>query len=406
MPTSVFGKIIKIMVVNIQGGVSTKIMKRDYYEVLGVSKTASLDEIKKAYRKIAKENHPDVKPGDKQAEERFKEATEAYAVLSSPEKRAKYDEYGHAGVDFNGQGGFGGFGDFSDFADFGLGDIFEMFFGGGMGTGFRRQGPTRGADLRYDLNITLKEAAFGAKKEIEIPLSTTCRTCGGSGAAPGTNPRTCSQCGGTGQVRAVQRTPFGQIATTRTCSACNGQGTIITTPCSKCQGRGKVREQKKIEVNIPAGAEDGLSLRFSGKGEAGEKGGPAGDLYVVLSIDPHDFFERRGNDIYCEIPITFVQAALGDEISIPTLYGEVKMQIPEGTQTSKVFRIRGKGVPYRRGGGNGDQHVRVIVTTPTKLTERQKELLREFGRITPTDQQMGKKSFWDKFKENVKDAIG
>jgi molecular chaperone DnaJ len=380
-------------------------MKRDYYEVLGVSKSASLDEIKKAYRKIAKANHPDVKPGDKQAEERFKEATEAYAVLSTPEKKAKYDQFGHAGVDFNGQGGFGGFGDFSDFADFGLGDIFEMFFGGGMG-GQRRSGPTRGSDLRFDLDITLHEAAFGAKKEIEVPLSETCANCGGSGAAPGTHPANCAQCGGTGQVRSVQRTPFGQVATTRTCSACNGQGTVISTPCNKCNGRGKVREVTKIEVNIPAGSEDGLSLRYSGKGEAGERGGPAGDLYVVLLVEPHEFFQRRGNDIYCEIPITFVQAALGAEIDVPTLHGDVKMKVPEGTQTSKIFRIRGMGVPYRRGGGNGDQHVRVIVSTPTKLNERQKELLREFGRITPEAQQRGKKSLWDKVKENVKDAIG
>ena len=244
-------------------------MKRDYYEVLGVSRDATLDEIKKAYRKIAKENHPDVKPGDKEAEQRFKEATEAYAVLSNPEKRAQYDQYGHAGVDFNGQGGFGNFRDFdfSDF-DFGLGDIFDMFFGGGMGGSARRRGPTRGADLRYDLDITLEEAAFGAKKVIEIPLTETCSTCGGSGAAPGTHPQTCSQCGGTGQIRTVQRTPFGQIATSRTCPACNGQGTVIISYCPKCQGKGKIREMKKIEVNIPAGSEDGLSLRFSGKGEA------------------------------------------------------------------------------------------------------------------------------------------
>jgi len=381
-------------------------MKRDYYEVLGVSKSAALDEIKKAYRKIAKENHPDVKPNDKQAEERFKEATEAYAVLSSPEKKAKYDQFGHAGVDFNGQGGPGGFGDFSDFADFGLGDIFEMFFGGGMGGGQRRQGPTRGSDLRYDLSITLHEAAFGAKKEIEVPISETCSQCSGSGAAPGTHPVTCSQCGGKGQVRSVQRTPFGQVATMRACSACNGQGKTISTPCNKCNGHGKVREIKKIEVNIPAGSEDGLSLRFSGRGEAGEKGGPSGDLYVVLLVKPHEFFERSGDDIYCEIPITFVQAALGDEIDVPTLHGNVKMKVLEGTQTSKIFRIKGKGVPHRRGGGSGDQHVRVIVATPTKLTDRQKELLNEFGKITSEEQQMGKKSFWDKLKDNLKDAIG
>jgi len=379
-------------------------MKRDYYEVLGVTKTASLDDIKKAYRKIAKENHPDVKPNDKQAEERFKEATEAYAVLSNAEKKAKYDQYGHAGVDFNGQG-FGGFGDFSDFSDFGLGDIFDMFFGGGGG-GSRRNGPVKGSDLRYDLSITLHEAAFGAKKEIEIPVSDTCSHCGGSGAASGTQASTCSQCKGTGQVKSVQRTPFGQVATTRACTACNGQGKTIATPCEKCRGRGKVREVKKLEVNIPAGCEEGLSLRFSGKGEAGERGGPTGDLYVVMVVKPHEFFERNGNDIYCEIPITFVQAALGDEIDVPTIHGDVKMKIPEGTQTSKVFRIKGMGVPYRRGSGAGDQHVRVVVSTPSKLTENQKELLREFDRITPEIQQIGKKSFWDKVKDNVRDAMG
>jgi len=387
-----------------QGGVSNEPMKRDYYEVLGVTRGASLDEIKKAYRKIAKENHPDVKPGDKKAEERFKEATEAYAVLSDPDKKAKYDQYGHAGVDFNGQG-FGGFGDFSDFADFGLGDIFEMFFGGSGGS-TRRNGPRKGADLRYDLSITLHEAAFGAKKEIEVPVSENCSHCGGSGAAPGTSPVTCSQCGGMGQVKTVQRTPFGQVSTTRTCPACNGEGKIITTPCEKCRGRGKVRVNKTIEVNIPAGSEEGLSLRYSGRGEAGERGGPNGDLYVVLSIKRHEFFERNGNDIYCEIPITFVQAALGDEISVPTLHGEVKMKIPEGTQTSKVFRLKGMGVPYRRGSGAGDQHVRVVVVTPVKLSEKQKDLLREFASVTTESQQMGKKSFWDKVKENVRDAMG
>ncbi|KUO64024.1 MAG: molecular chaperone DnaJ [Gracilibacter sp. BRH_c7a] len=381
-------------------------MKRDYYEVLGVSKSASLDEIKKAYRKIAKENHPDVNPGDKKAEERFKEATEAYAVLSSPDKKAKYDQFGHSGVDFNGQG-YGGFGDFSDFADFGLGDIFDMFFGGGGMGGSRRQGPTRGSDLRYDLTITLFEAAFGAKKEIEVPVHENCSECKGSGAAPGTHPVSCAKCNGTGQVRSVQRTPFGQVATTRACSACNGQGTTISTPCSKCNGRGKVREVKKIEVNIPAGTEEGLSLRYSGKGETGEKGGPAGDLYVVLLVKPHEFFERNGNDIYCEMPISFVQAALGDEIDVPTIHGEVKMKIPEGTQTSKVFRLKDRGIPFRRGGGSGDQHVRVVVVTPTKLSDKQKDLLREFGQITSESQQMGKrKSLWDKVKENVRDAIG
>lgn len=380
-------------------------MKRDYYEVLGVSKTADADEIKKAYRKIAKENHPDVKPGDKEAEERFKEATEAYAVLSNPEKRAKYDQFGHQGVDFNGQGGgFGGF-DFSEFADFGFGDIFDMLFGGG-GRGSRQRGPARGADMRYDLSITLEEAAFGTKKTIEVPLYETCTECQGSGAAAGTHPTTCTACQGTGQVRMVQRTPFGQVTTARPCPTCGGQGTIISSPCPKCNGKGKIRAVKSIEVNVPEGSEDGLSLRFGGKGEAGDKGGTPGDLYVVINVQRHEFFERRGNDIYCEVPITFVQAALGDEMEVPTLHGPMKMKITEGTQTSKVFRLRDVGVPNRRGSGNGDQYVRVVVATPTKLTDKQKELLKEFGNITSMSQQMGKKTIWDKVKENFKDALG
>lgn len=376
-------------------------MKRDYYEVLGVEKAASEQEIKQAYRKLARQNHPDVNPGDKGAEERFKEATEAYDVLGDSDKRARYDQFGHAGTDPN-AGGFGGGGDFG-----GFGDIFDMFFGGaGGGGGQRRNGPARGSDLRYDLTIAFEEAAFGVEKEIQIPRHETCNECQGSGAAPGTHPTQCSECHGAGQIKVNQRTPFGMVQTARTCPTCHGEGQIISSPCKVCNGQGQVRNVKPIKVSVPAGSEEGLNLRYSGSGEAGKKGGPAGDLYVVLHVKAHKFFERDGNDIYCEIPITFVQAALGTEMEVPTLDGSVKMKVPEGTQTGTVFRLRGHGVPFRRGSGRGDQHVRVLVATPTKLTDKQKEILQEFGDTTTQQQQMGKKSFFDKVKENIRDAIG
>jgi len=385
-------------------------MKRDYYEVLGVSRTATQDEIKKAYRALVRKYHPDVNPGNKEAEEKFKEIKEAYDVLSDPEKRARYDQFGHAAFDQNGQAsGFGGFGGFDfggDFggADFGFSDIFDMFFGGGGAT--RRAGPTRGADVRYDLTITFEEAAFGCEKVIEIPRNETCSTCQGSGAAPGTHPSTCSHCRGTGQIRHTQRTPFGTIQTSRTCPVCNGEGRVIASPCPTCGGKGIVRRMKTVAVKVPQGSEDGLSLRFAGQGEAGSRGGPPGDLYVVLHVEPHKFFTREGNDLYCEIPITFTQAALGAEIEVPTLDGKVVMKIPEGTQTSTVFRLRGYGIPYRKRSGRGDLHVRVIVTTPTKLTEKQKQLLREFEESMSEHQKTGKKSFFDKVRDNLRDAIG
>ncbi len=372
-------------------------MKSDYYEVLGVERSAGDSEIKQAYRKLARKYHPDVNPGSKEAENKFKEATEAYDVLSDPDKKARYDQFGHAGMDPNQAGG--GFGDFG-----GFGDIFEAFFGGGGGP--RRSGPKRGADLRYDLTINFEEAVFGAEKEIQINRYENCADCQGSGAAAGTHPTTCSQCQGTGQIKVVQRTPFGQIQTARTCPGCHGEGKKITTPCKTCAGQGKVRRAKTIKINIPAGAEEALQLRSSGDGEAGSKGGPAGDLYIIVHIRSHKFFERHGNDVYCEIPITFVQAALGAEIEVPTLDGNVKMKVPEGTQTATIFRLKGHGIPYRRGSGRGDQHVRVIVATPTKLNEKQKQILREFGESASEHQQMGKKSLFDKFKENLRDAMG
>ncbi len=376
-------------------------MKRDYYEVLGVGKTASETEIKQAYRKLARQHHPDVNPGDKEAEAKFKEATEAYDVLSDGDKRARYDQFGHAGVDPNQAGGFGGGFDMGG----GFGDIFDMFFGGGGG-GQRRNGPQRGSDLRYDMTLTFEEAAFGTEKEIEIPRMESCSDCQGSGAAAGTHPTTCPQCRGAGQVKTAQRTPFGQFQTVRTCPQCHGEGKIISSPCKTCNGQGKVRHVKTLKINIPVGSEDSLSLRLNGDGEAGTRGGPPGDLYIVLHVKPHKFFDREGNDVFCEVPITFVQAALGTEIDVPTLDGAVKMKIPEGTQTSTVFRLKGHGIPYRRGSGRGDQHVRVVVATPTKLTEKQKDLLREFGEAASEQQQMGKKSFFDKVKENLRDAMG
>ena len=372
-------------------------MKRDSYEVLGVERTAGEQEIKKAYRKLARQYHPDVNQGDRGAEEKFKEVTDAYDVLSDSEKRARYDQFGHAGTDPNQGGGFGG-----DAG--GFGDIFDMFFGGSGGQ--RRNGPQRGSDLRYAMTLTFEEAVFGVEKEIQIPRDEACGDCQGSGAAPGTHPTTCSQCHGSGQVKVLQRTPFGQIQTARTCPKCEGEGRTNSSPCSTCNGQGKTRKIKTIKISIPQGSEDGLNLRLSGDGEAGAKGGPAGDLYIILQVKQHKFFEREGNDIFCDVPITFIQAALGAEIDVPTLDGVVKMKISEGTQTATVFRLRGHGVPNRRGSGRGDQHVRTVLTTPTKLNEKQKKLLREFGEATPEHQQMGKKSLFEKFKENLRDAMG
>ncbi|AGA58510.1 chaperone protein DnaJ [Thermobacillus composti KWC4] len=347
--------------------------KRDYYEVLGVDRNASAEEIKKAYRSLARKLHPDVNKAP-DAEERFKEVKEAYDVLSDEQKRAQYDRYGHIDPNQGFGGGFSG-------ADFGgFGDIFDMFFGGGS----RRDpnAPQRGSDLQYTMTIEFKEAVFGVEKDITIPRTETCDTCRGSGARPGTKPETCSVCRGTGQQEIVQNTPFGRIVNRRLCPQCGGNGRVVRDKCATCRGTGKVKRQRTIHVRIPAGVDEGAQIRLSGEGEAGSRGGPPGDLYIVIRVKPHEFFEREGDDIYCEVPLTFTQAALGDEIEVPTLTEKVKLRIPAGTQTGTYFRLKGKGVPRLRGMGQGDQHVKVTVVTPTNLTEEQKELLRQFAGLS------------------------
>lgn len=371
-------------------------VKRDYYEVLGVSRDASPEEIKKAYRKLARQYHPDANPGDKTAEERFKEIAEAYEVLSDPEKRANYDRFGHAGVNGQGFGGFGeGFGGFgTDFG--GFGDLFDIFFGGATRA---RRGPQKGADVRVDLEISFKEAAFGVEKDIRVMRVEECDHCGGTGAAPGSAPKKCPVCQGTGQVQFSQSTPFGRIMQTHTCDRCRGTGRIIEKPCGACNGSGLVRRPRTIHVKIPAGVDTGTRLRVPGEGEAGLRGGPRGDLYVYISVRPHRFFRREGNDVICEVPISFAQAALGDEIEVPTLDGTAKIRVPEGTQHGTEFRLRGKGIPDLNGYGRGDQFVRVKVVTPTRLSERQKQLLREFAATFGENPSGEAKGFFEKVKD-------
>lgn len=372
--------------------------KRDYYEVLGVSKNASKDEIKRAYRKLSKKYHPDInkEPG---AEEKFKEVKEAYEVLSDDQKRARYDQFGHEDPSQN-QGFGGGFSGFDGFG--GFEDIFNTFFGGG-GSGRRNpNAPRAGADLQYSMSISFEEAVFGKETDIQIPKEETCDTCGGSGAKPGTKPETCPHCHGTGQISTEQNTPFGRIVNRRVCTHCDGTGQIIREKCSTCGGTGKVRKRRRIHIKIPAGIDDGQQLRVAGQGEPGVNGGPPGDLYIVFHVKPHEFFERDGDDIYCEMPLTFAQAALGDEIEVPTLHGKVKLKIPAGTQTGTKFRLRGKGAPNVHGYGVGDQHIIVKVVTPTKLTEKQKQLLREFAEIGGSIPDEQHESLFDKVKRAIK----
>ncbi|ABE52229.1 molecular chaperone DnaJ [Methanococcoides burtonii] len=383
---------------------------RDYYEILGVSKDASDTELKKAYRKLAMKFHPD-KNKEADAEEKFKEISEAYAVLSDAEKKAQYDRFGHAGIDgrYSTEDIFRN-ADFGDFGD--LGDIFGSIFGGGGGFGGfggggrRRQGPTRGSDLRYDLGVTLEQAAFGEKVHINVPRAENCETCGGTGAKEGTSPKTCATCRGSGQVTHARRTPLGNFMTTTTCDACHGKGQVIESPCPVCRGSGKQKKVRKMGVSIPKGADTGLRLKMSGEGEAGSPGAPSGDLYIVIHVKQHDEFERIGDDIVYGIPISFSQAALGAEIKVPTLHGKVKMKIKPGTQTHSILRLKGKGMPRLHGHGQGDQLVKVIVETPTDLTGKQKELLDEFDRLSTGNSKGSKgKGFFDKVKDTFESAI-
>jgi molecular chaperone DnaJ len=374
--------------------------KKDYYDVLGVSKTASDAEVKKAFRRLAKQYHPDVNAGDKSAEDKFKEVNEAYEVLSDSQKRARYDQFGHAGFENGGGGdGFGGF----DFDMSGFGDIFETFFGGsgfgGGGRSRRRNGPQKGANLRYSLEIKFEEAAFGVEKEIKINKMETCSTCSGVGTKNGKSPETCKHCGGSGQVQVKQSTPLGQFINVKTCSVCGGEGTIIVDPCNTCHGKGKVKKSVKMDIKIPGGIDSGQTISLRGEGDPGIKGGPAGDLFIEVSVKDHPIFERQGNDIICEIPITFTQAALGTEMEVPTLDGKVKYTIPEGTQTSTVFRLRNKGIPYLRGSGRGDLYVKINVEVPKKLSEKQKEILREFADVSGDEFHENRKSFFNKMKD-------
>jgi molecular chaperone DnaJ len=378
------------------------VSKRDYYEVLGVNKTATEDELKKAYRKLARKYHPDVnRDNPKEAEDKFKEINEAYEVLSNSERRAQYDQFGHAAFDgANGGAGFGGFG-----GGGGFGDIFDMFFGGQAGFGFgggRQAGPERGADLRYDMEITFEQAAFGVETEIQIPRTESCKSCNGTGAAAGTHPETCPNCKGTGQVQVVQNTPFGRMVNVKTCERCRGEGKIVHSPCKECAGRGKVKVKRKIKVKIPAGVDQGSRLRVAYEGEAGTRGGSPGDLYVYIFVKAHKLFTREGTDVMIEVPVSFVQASLGDELEVPTLDGKVTLKIPEGTQSGTIFRIKEKGIPSLRGHGRGDQHVKVKVLTPQKLNERQRELLKEFAKVSGENINPEQKNFFKK----VKDAFG
>jgi molecular chaperone DnaJ len=347
--------------------------KRDYYEVLGINKNASEAEIKKAYRRLAMKYHPDRNSGDdaKEAEEKFKEAKEAYEILSDAQKRTAYDQFGHAGVDSSmGGGGPGGFGDGANFSDI-FGDVFGDIFGGGARGGGARV--HRGADLRYNLQITLEEAVEGTTVKIRVPTAVTCKACNGSGAKKGTVPKSCSTCGGQGQVRMQQ----GFFSVQQTCPTCHGRGTVIEDPCHVCRGQGRVQEHKTLSVKVPPGVDNGDRIRLSGEGEAGEHGGPSGDLYVQVAVKEHPIFSRDDNHLFCEVPIGYTTAALGGELEVPTLDGKVKLKIPAGTQTGKMFRMRGKGVKPVRGGPVGDLICRVLVETPVNLTDKQKDLLRQ-----------------------------
>lgn len=380
---------------------ATMAEKRDYYEVLGVSRNASKDEIKKAYRKLALKYHPDRNAGDKKAEEKFKEGTEAYEVLANEEKRRMYDQLGHAGVGAGGPGGFEFTGQaFTDFSDI-FGDFTDLFEGlfGGFGVRGRtraRSRARRGDDLRYDLQITLNEAYSGTEKRIEIPKQASCETCNGNGCAPGSQPETCPQCRGTGQVTVSQ----GFFSISRTCSRCGGRGSTIVSPCISCHGSGRAFKRQRVSIKIPPGSDTGVKLKILAEGEAGVGGGPPGDLYIFLTVGPHPLFVREGDDVLCEVPISITQAALGTELKVPTPDGaRARLKIPAGTQAGKIFRLRGRGMPSLRGYGRGDELVRVMVETPTKLTSHQRQLLKELARISGEESHPQSKSFFNKVKQ-------
>ena len=374
--------------------------KRDYYEVLGVAKTATDDEIKKAYRTLAKKYHPDLNGGDKDCEAKFKEVNEAYEVLSDPQKRARYDQFGHEDPRAGGTGG--GYGDFTGGFGGGFDDILSAFFGGGFGGGGQRaRGPQRGDDLRYDLTITFEEAAFGCEKEISVTRDENCEECGGTGARKGTQPTQCPTCHGTGQVQSFVNTPIGRVSNVRVCEACHGQGTIINDPCPKCSGRGRVRRNRKITIKIPAGIDNGMQIPLRKQGEPGLRGGENGDLYIFVTVKPHKLFTRENYDLYCDVTVSFTQAALGGEIDVPTLNGMIKHNLPEGTQPGTVIRLRGQGIQNLRGAGKGDLYIKVNVEIPRKLTDKQKELLMQFDETLTGKEYEAKKSFF----ERVKDAF-
>ena len=374
--------------------------KRDYYEVLGISKGASEDEIKKAYKKLARKYHPDMNPGDKEAEEKFKEVNEANEVLSDPQKKARYDQFGFAGVDPSYGAGGPGWGDGAAGFDFGdLGDIFGSFFGGGFGGGRRNpNAPQRGDSIRMSVTVDFVEAAFGCEKEITLERSEMCDTCRGSGSAPGTTPEVCPDCHGTGTVTQAQRTPFGVMQSQAPCGKCRGKGRIIHQPCPDCRGSGQLKKRKTIKVDIPAGIDNGQTISLRGQGHAGKNGGPKGDLLLTVLIRPHELFRREGTAVFCEAPITFAQAVLGAELEIPTIDGKVKYAIPEGTQSGTVFRLKGKGIPVLNGRGRGDQYVTVSIETPKGLNKEQKEALRKFSETLGENNYEKRKSFFGKKK--------
>ena len=369
-------------------------IKRDYYEVLGVGRSATNDELKRAFRKLAMQYHPDRNPDDPMAAERFKECSEAYEVLSDPEKRRSYDMFGHAGVTPGAGAGFGGF------EGFGFGDIFDTFFGGGAAGGRNRRRSTRGEDLRYDLTISFEEAFTGIEKLIDVPRLVSCETCTGTGAQPGTSTETCGSCGGSGQVRRQAQSIFGAVVNITTCPSCGGEGRILRSPCADCRGQGRRQQQRRLRITIPPGVDTGSQVRLSGEGEAGFRGGPPGDLYVVLRVRPHAQLRRQDQDVIYELRVNMIQAALGDTIEVPTLEGPVEITIPSGTQYGQTFRLPAKGMPSLRGGRRGDEFVTVQIVVPKDLNGEQRALLRKVGGLTGKPEKVSRGFF-----EKLRDAI-